>query len=83
MSSQRTGENRQEEYDRRFGGGTTRLANAEELLSVIDAILMILPEGKADVVTAEIGNLCPIPVASAAGRSLRGPHFGGAGVRAR
>jgi hypothetical protein len=39
MSSQRTGENRQEEYDRRQSGGTTRLANAEELLSELKRLL--------------------------------------------
>ena len=39
MSSQRTEENRQEEYDRRFGAGTTRQANAEELLSELKRLL--------------------------------------------
>jgi len=39
MSSQRTGENRQEEYERRLSAGTTRLANAEELLSELKRLL--------------------------------------------
>ena len=39
MSSQRTEENRQEEYDRRFGAGTTRQANAEKLLSELKRLL--------------------------------------------
>ena len=39
MSSQRTGENRQEEYERRLGAGTTRQANAEELLSELKRLL--------------------------------------------
>src|SRR5208282_3942133 len=39
MSSQRTEENRQEEYDRRFGAGTTRQVNAEELLSELKRLL--------------------------------------------
>ena len=39
MSSQRTEENRQEEYDRRFGAGTTRQANAEKLVSELKRLL--------------------------------------------
>ena len=39
MSSQRTEENRQEEYDPRFGAGTTRQVNAEELLSELKRLL--------------------------------------------
>ena len=39
MSFQRTGENTQEEYDRRFGADTTRQANAEELLSELKRLL--------------------------------------------
>src|SRR5271166_3549662 len=39
MSSQRTEENRQEEYDRRVGAGMTRQVNAEELLSELKRLL--------------------------------------------
>ena len=39
MSSQRTGENRQEEYNRRLGAGTTRQVNAEEMLSELKRLL--------------------------------------------
>src|SRR5271166_3577192 len=39
MSCQRTEENRQEEYDRRVGAGTTRQVNAEELLSELKRLL--------------------------------------------
>ncbi len=39
MSSQRTEENRQEECKRRLGAGTTRQANAEELLSELKRLL--------------------------------------------
>ena len=39
MSSQRTEENRQEEYDRSVGAGTTRQSNAEELLSELKRLL--------------------------------------------
>src|SRR5260370_19793870 len=39
MSSQRTGENRREEYERRLSAGTTPLANAEELLSELKRLL--------------------------------------------
>ncbi len=39
MSSQRTEENRQEEYKRRLGAGATRQANAEELLCELKRLL--------------------------------------------
>jgi hypothetical protein len=39
MNSQRTGDNRQEEYERGVGAGTTRQANAEELLSELKRLL--------------------------------------------
>jgi hypothetical protein len=39
MSSQRTEENRQEEYDRRFGAGTTRQVNAEEMLAELKRLV--------------------------------------------
>src|SRR5271165_860472 len=39
MSSRKSEENRQEEYDRRFGAGTTRQVNAEELLSELKRLL--------------------------------------------
>src|SRR5208283_1148923 len=39
MSSKRTGEKRREEYDRRLGAGTTRQANAEEMLSELKRLL--------------------------------------------
>ena len=63
MSFQRTGENTQEEYDRRFGAGTTRQANAEELLSELKRLLEssgrppfapqpVLPSPTASIVSA-------------------------------
>ena len=39
MSSQSTGGNRQEEYERRPGAGSTQQANAEELLSELKRLL--------------------------------------------
>ena len=39
MSSQGTRENRQEEFKRRVGGGTTRQASAEDLLSELKRLL--------------------------------------------
>ena len=39
MSSQMTGDNRQERYERRVGAGTTRQANAEEMLSELKRLL--------------------------------------------
>jgi hypothetical protein len=39
VSSQRTGENTQLEYERRLAGGTSRRANAEELLSELKRLL--------------------------------------------
>ena len=78
MSSQRTGENRQEEYERRLGAGTTRQANAEELLSETSAAIYAQrpAEGPNAVAVATTADT-PALASAAAGSALTGSQTAG------